>query len=108
MSTVYIPQIVRRATNGVLTPKFDFTEAAQFGTLKEIVGEFEDILFTDRIASIVQSSLEEFTQDDYLLAVGDPTVIALCAGVIFRKHSSVKMLKWDRQTRKYLMLELKL
>jgi hypothetical protein len=108
MSTVYIPHIVRRASNGSLTPKFDFTEAAQFGTLKEIVGEFEDLLFTDRITSIVQDALADFQPDDYLLAVGDPTAIALCAGVIFRKHSSVKMLKWDRQTRKYLMLELKL
>lgn len=108
MRTVYIPNIVRRMEGGKLRPVFDFTPAASFGKLKEIIEEFDDLLFTDHTAAKVASTLADFKPGDYLLAVGDPTAIALCAGILFRKHECVNMLKWDRKSRKYIELELKL
>lgn len=107
MKTVYIPNIVRRLEGGRLRPVFDFSKAAAFGKLKEIIEEFDDLLFTDHTSAKVAATLADFKPGDYLLAVGDPTAIALCAGILFRKHESINMLKWDRKTKSYIELELK-
>lgn len=108
MPTVYIPNIVRRLEDGRLRPVFDFTQAATFGNLKEIIEEFDDLLFTEHTSAKIAAALANFKEGDYLLAVGDPTAIALCAGVLFRSHSSIRMLKWDRKTKRYIELELKI
>lgn len=106
MPTVYVPNIVRRKEGGQLRPLFDLTEAARYGNLKEVIGEFDDLLFVDKIAAIAQETLKAFGPDDYLLAIGDPTAIAICSGVLFQKHQRVNLLKWDRQTKTYILLEL--
>lgn len=108
MSTVYIPNMVRRVDKGVLKSAFDFTKAASFGNLKEILGEFEDFLFVDRIVDHAEKALASFQDGDYLLAVGDPTVIAICSGILFRAKKKVNMLKWDRKSRAYIPLEISL
>lgn len=106
MNTVYVPNIVRRKEGGTLRPCFDLTEAARYGSLKEVIGEFEDLLFTDKIAETAKEALKDFKSDDYLLAIGDPTAIAICAGILFQKHRRIQLLKWDRQTKTYIHLEL--
>lgn len=110
MPTVYVPHNVRRLDRsaGKLMQALDLSKAKVFGQLKEVVSEFDDLLFMDKVVAQVKSVLADFTEDDYLLAIGDPTVIALCAGEVFRKNGTVKMLKWDRRLRTYLELELKL
>lgn len=110
MKTVFVPQNVRRLdrSDNKLKPMLDLSAAAAFGQLKEVIGESVDVLFAERVVSDAKDVLAQFKEGDYLLAVGDPTVIAVCAGILFKSHSTVKMLKWDRKLKIYLELELKL
>lgn len=108
MPNVYIPQSVRRydGQSQKLKPLFDFTQAANYGNLREVIDEFEDLLFIEKLTGKVKESLAEFSAEDYLIAVGDPTLIAICAAVLFRKFDRVNMLKWDRKTQTYLKVEI--
>jgi hypothetical protein len=109
-SKVFLPQIVHRydASKQTLVPAFDFSAATRFGALVEILQPEDDITFVNRYMPKISASLEDFTEDDFFLAVGDPAVIAACAGVIFRQQSSMKVLKWDRKLRDYFISEIKL
>ena len=105
---VFITQIVEKydASARGMIPAFDFSSAAQFGQLTPVVEPEDNPLWLDRIVPKIKKSLESFGPDDYLLAVGDPSVIAVCSGIILRKQSSLKMLKWDRQLKTYIQMEI--
>lgn len=105
---VFLPQIVERfdVTKKAMVPAFDFSAAAQFGQLTTILGPEDDVLFLARITPKIRKALEGFTDQDFLLAVGDPAVIAVCAGIILRRHKTLNLLKWDRKFRIYTHLEV--
>ncbi len=109
LQRVFIPQLVTRFdhSKGHAVPMFDFSPAAQYGQLTPILDESDDPLFLARLAPKIRKMLDGFTEHDYLLAVGDPTVIAICAGLILRRHSNIKMLKWDRKMFTYIVLEIR-
>jgi len=109
MPNVYIPHIVRRLDRqtGKLKPAIDLSQAAKLGQLKEVVDEFEMLLLADSVTKKAKQALANFTDDDFLLAVGDPTVIAICAGILFKTRDVVKMLKWDRRMGDYIQLEVR-
>lgn len=109
VSKVFIPQIVERfdKQKEVMVAAFDFSAAAQFGQLTPILEAHDDSIFLARITLQIRKKLEEFTDDDFLLAVGDPAVIAVCAGIILRRHKTLKLLRWDRKTKIYHNLEIK-
>lgn len=105
---VFIPQIVRRfdGTAGELVPAFDLSPAAKFGSLTLILDQDDDTKYLSNLTGKISKELEEFKHGDYLLAVGDPSLIAVCAGIILRKFHSMKMLKWDRQLKTYIEMEI--
>lgn len=107
---VFLPKIVERfdSTARALVPAFDFSAAARFGALVEILQPEDDLIFLQRHIPKIGVALEDFTEDDYFLAVGDPAVIAVCSGIILRQQQSMKILKWDRKLRDYLVMEIRL
>jgi len=53
--------------------------------------------------------LDGFSDEDYLLFIGDPTAIAIMASVAAAKNSGrYKCLKWDKQERRYLPIQVDL
>lgn len=107
-SKVYIPHIVERydVDKKSMVPAFDFSAAAQFGQLTPILDKDDDVIFLARITSKIRKVLADFNENDHLLAVGDPAVIAVCAGIILRRQKTLKLLKWDRKLRIYHNLEV--
>lgn len=108
LARVFLPQIVERfdKDKGVMVAAFDFSAAAQFGQLTPILEKEDDPIFLARITGKIRKVLSDFTDNDYLLAVGDPAVIAVCAGIVLRRHKTLKLLKWDRRLRIYQQLEI--
>ena len=106
---VFLPQIALRYDDkkGSMVPCHDFSEATRFGQLVPVLDSDDDPIFLEKLTSKITEALEGFGCDDFLVAVGDPTVIAVCAGVILRKQNSLKMLKWDRKIHSYIPLEVK-
>lgn len=107
---VFIPHVTTRwcETSHKKVPAFDLSPAAAHGMLMPILEPDDNPSYLARITPKIVSALEEFNEGDFLLAVGDPSVIAVCAGVILRKHNNMNLLKWDRKLGIYIALEIKL
>ena len=55
------------------------------------------------------TALKNFTQKDYLLLTGDPAIIGVaCSIVSDMTNGKYKLLKWDKQERKYYPIEINL
>lgn len=63
-----------------------------------------------RMAEKFKDVIEEknFSEDDYLLLVGDPVAIASAAIHVatWLEKPPLKVLKWDRQSNRYLPIEI--
>lgn len=83
--------------------KYDLTPAEAYGELIFILppgniyrGKF------DRALSQIQEELEDFTEDDFILAVGDPVAIAASVMAASNKTGGrVNILKYDRIGKRY-------
>ncbi len=111
MPQVYVANEQKFWRDKALVPQFDFTDARRYGDVKIL--EFTSQAFNDQ-RSIDQSIgemnkyLADFKEDDYLLAVGDPMAITMAAGILCRRFKCVKVLKWDRHTKSYFPMRIKL
>jgi hypothetical protein len=108
MSRVFVTQIVEKysESNNRMAAMYDFSDAERFGPLTAILEPNDNQLFLALITPKIRKALESFTEDDYFVAVGDPSVIAICAGLILRRQKKLKMLKWDRRLKTYISLEV--
>lgn len=106
---VFIPQVVLRFNPqlGKLVPLYDFTPATQHGLLVPVLENDDDTNFLSRFTPKVKQALSDFTHEDFLLAVGDPCLIALCAAVISRRSPIFTMLKWQREIKMYVKMEIR-
>jgi hypothetical protein len=106
---VFIPQLVERwdhKTHGFV-PVHDFTSAALHGNIVTILDKADEPLFLNTVMPKIREKLEDFGYDDYFVAVGDPSVIAICSGIILRQQDYFKMLKWDKKMALYIPLEIR-
>jgi len=84
-------------------PKYDLTPAAVYGQLVFMLGPGN--IFKDRMAQAIKqlsAVLQSFSQEDFILAVGDP--VAIAAAVLIaggRTGGTITLLKWDRISAAY-------
>ena len=102
MSKVYVTQHPGRR-------KIDLSQAEEFGELNFLMDNGkEHVLNPARTAWTLKNGLKEFSGDDYLLALGDPTLIMQAAIIAARNtNGTVKCLWWDRETSRYMVTELR-
>ena len=52
----------------------------------------------------LRAALKDYSAEagDSLIAMGDPSIIAVACGIIARDHGSVRILKWDRNIGRYI------
>ena len=61
------------------------------------------------IAFKLKQELKNFNDDDYLLLIGDPAIIAVAAAVAAKVNNGFfKVLKWDRDDKTYYDIEIDL
>jgi hypothetical protein len=106
---VFIPQVVSKYDHAKekMAPTYDFSPAAAFGQLVTILDDDVNVMMLARLMPTIREALDDFSDDDFLLAVGDPAVIAACAGLILRRRRTMKLLKWDRKLRIYINMEIR-
>lgn len=96
---VYIPQD-RGALN--LSP------ALGFGVLKSFSSIDCPISRVQQTYAAVMEWLQDFRPGkDFLMLIGDPVLISLCIAYLSKTRTQIKLLKWDRQERKYIPLLFK-
>ena len=57
----------------------------------------------------LKKELSTFSDDDYLLLIGDPAIIALAGAIVSEMNrGKFKVLKWDRDEKRYYDIEIDL
>lgn len=111
MSKVFVPQQPSRfdAATRLWIPTVNLDPAKEYGAVEVMLPPNANRLHTAPLIAALKDKMSEFTEDDYIVAVGDPSLIAAAACIAARKTGgSLKMLKWDRMSRNYISVEIQL
>jgi hypothetical protein len=109
MSKVYVPQIPSRYDGGtnLWIPTINIKPAEQFGEVVVMLPPAAARSGIDACAAVIAERMSEFGAEDYLVAVGDPTLYAIAAVHAARRADGVlRMLKWDRLKSGYVLEEV--
>lgn len=89
-------------------PRKNVMSAEEFGVLTPVLGPDAQITFASAPwVRKIRTALHDYNGEDYLLAIGDPVAIGVCCAVAAEATGGTfKMLKWDRQERRYYPVEI--
>lgn len=107
-STVWVTnEPYHRVENGAMQAKFNLTPAAAFGTLEILIPAGNSLISSVPTVRILREKLKDFSDNDYLLPVGDPAVM-MAAGAIAAEvnHGRIKLLRWDRIQQQYIVIQI--
>ena len=98
--TVYVLQEMGR----------NIRSAEKFGDLKVVLPDNKQIVLSSGPLTFkLQHALKDFNDNDYLLLMGDPAIIAVAGAVVSDiNNGRFKVLKWDRDEKKYYDIEIDL
>ena len=105
---VYVIQEIAGTREG--RPKINILGASQYGTFRFLLPELSQIIFSPGpLIFKLRKGLKEFNEGDYLLLTGDPAIIGVACSIVSDITSGkYKLLKWDKQERKYYPIEINL
>jgi|TARA_R100000664_G_scaffold4715_1_gene9392 folate-dependent tRNA-U54 methylase TrmFO/GidA len=100
MAKVYIPQVM----------DYNVRSAEKFGELTVMLPDNKQmILASGPLTFKLKQELKDFSDEDYLLLIGDPAIIAVCGAIAAKNNGGrFKVLKWDRNDKRYYDLEIDL
>ena len=107
-NTDYVIQEIAGTREG--KPKINIMGASHYGNLKFLLPELSQIIFSPGpLVFKLRKSLKDYTSDDYLLLTGDPAIIGVaCSIVSDLTNGKYKLLKWDKQEKKYYPINVNL
>ena len=107
-SIVYVIQEIPGTKEG--NPRIYIMGASQYGTFKFLLPELSQIIFSPGpLVFKLRKLLKNFKSDDYLLLTGDPAIIGVACSIVSDiTNGKYKLLKWDKQERKYYPIEINL
>ena len=84
--------------------------AEKFGDLKICLPDNRQmILSSGPLTFKLKQELKDFNDNDYLLLIGDPAIIAVAGAIASENNNGrFKVLKWDRNEMKYYDIEIDL
>ena len=106
--TVYVIQEIAGTREG--KPRINIMGAAENGSLKFLIPELSQIIFSPGpLIFKLRKVLRDFTSEDYLLLTGDPAIIGVACSIVSDiTNGKYKLLKWDKQERKYYPININL
>ena len=107
-SIVYVIQDIPGTRMGA--PKINIVGATQFGQLKVLLPENSQIILSPAyVISTLKQKLKDYKPKDYLLLTGDPAIIGVACSIVSDiTNGKYKLLKWDKQERRYYPVEIDL
>ncbi len=108
---VYVVQEIPGSKAG--TPKINIMGAAAYSTTNDfnfLLPEFSQMIFSPGpLIFKLRKGLKDYTPEDYLLLTGDPAIIGVACSIVSDiTNGKYKVLKWDKQERKYYPIEINL
>ena len=84
--------------------------AEKFGDLKVVLPDNRQIVLSSGPLTFkLKHALKDFNDNDYLLLMGDPAIIAVAGAVVSDVNGGrFKVLKWDRDEKRYYDIEIDL
>jgi hypothetical protein len=106
--TVYVLQEIAGTRYG--NPKINIVGAAEYGKIKFLLPELSQIMWSPGpLIFELRKKLKNYTPDDYLLLVGDPAIIGVACSIVSDiTNGKYKLIKWDKQERRYYPIEINL
>jgi hypothetical protein len=91
-------------------PNVNVIGAGRFGDLIPLLPPGRQItLSSSPVVKLLKTKLKDFSNNDYLLAMGDPVAIAVASMVASDiNNGKVNMLKWDRENQCYYNVNIDL
>jgi hypothetical protein len=110
MPRVFVPQIPSRFDTKTSTwmPTVSIDAAKEFGDIKVMLPPEAARLDTDTMVKLLKGAMADYGPDDYVLALGNPVLIAIAAVLADRASSPMRMLQWDKITRHYQVMDVQL
>ena len=110
MPRVFIPQIPSRFDTraNAWMPTVNIDPAKKFGELNIMLPPEANRLELSSIVSVLKRMMKDYSANDYVLALGDPRIIAVAAVIAERAAGSLRLLKWDKMSRDYILMEVSL
>ena len=108
VSTVYVVQHIPGTQAG--NPKINIIGASQYGQFKFLLPEFSQMIFSPGpLIYKLREGLKNYKPRDYLLLTGDPAIIGVACSIVSDiTNGKYKVLKWDKQERKYYTIAIDL
>jgi hypothetical protein len=108
---VYVIQEIPGSKAG--SPKINIIGAAVYSTSGKfnfLLPEFSQMIFSPGpLIYKLRKGLKNYTPEDYLLLTGDPAIIGVACSIVSDiTNGKYKVLKWDKQERKYYPIEINL
>jgi len=109
-STVYVVQQTMKKGPSGLVPAFDLTPALAYGDIELLLDSATSVgIAVKPILRTLRDKLRNFSDDDYILPVGDPIAMALAINVALEYNDGrAKVLRWDRREKGYVKLQVEL
>jgi hypothetical protein len=91
-------------------PNVNVIGAGRFGDLIPLLPPGRQItLSSSPVVKLLKTKLKDFSDNDYLLAMGDPVAIGIASIVASDiNNGKVNMLKWDRENQCYYNVNIDL
>ena len=107
-STVYVLQEIPGTRFG--NPKINIVGAAEYGEIRFLLPELSQIMWSPGpLIFKLRNLLKNYTPNDYLLLVGDPAIIGVACSIVSDiTNGKYKLIKWDKQERRYYPIEINL
>lgn len=110
MGKVYITQIPERRTqDGSFVPTINIAPAAEFGEIVVLCERAASIWKSDELVRDLRKKLKFYNAEtDFLVALGDPSIIAAAFAILGKDFGAVSLLKWDRIIKRYLPTKIRI
>lgn len=109
MPTVYVPQQPSRfdSATKLWIPTVNIDPAKKYGEIVIMLPPNANRLHTAPLVAALKDVMEDYGDEDYIVAVGDPSLIAAAACIAARKTGgTLRILKWDRMANTYIPVEI--
>ena len=105
---VYVIQEIPGTSEG--RPKIKIMGAREYGEFKFLLPELSQIIFSPGpLIFKLRDLLKNYSTRDYLLLTGDPAIIGVACSIVSDiTNGKYKLLKWDKQERKYYSIDINL
>lgn len=106
-STVYAVCEPTHKIAGAERSAMNLTPALEYGELVILMPQSQSMLAPVPTVRALKEKLRNFTDEDYILPVGDPVLISTVAMVAAQQNGGrVKFLKWDKIQKKYFVIQV--